>query len=308
MKKFSCTIRNYQPGDFNNYVALHVETEQREPSGHSISPHALAECLGRPNYSPEKDLFLAEMDGKIIGYVSVTLELGIGRALLNCLVHPRNRRKGTATKLFPRAIQRAKEMGARVAHISIPEANDAAKGLVSRLGFRCVRRFLELNLNMYNSHLPDVKGGAFVIRGLRHNEEDKLTELQNSSFIGTWGFNPNTTEEIIYRINLRGCSPEDVIMAFSGETPTGYCWTTVHFNALRGESKGKIHMLGVDPDYRMRGIGKEVLLVGLAHLKSKGVEVVELTVDSENQAACSLYESVGFEICSTTVWYEKVID
>jgi ribosomal protein S18 acetylase RimI-like enzyme len=43
----------------------------------------------------------------------------------------------------------------------------------------------------------------------------------------------------------------------------------------------------------------------LEDLKDKSVDIVELTVDSANPAACSLYESVGFEVFARTEWYEK---
>jgi ribosomal protein S18 acetylase RimI-like enzyme len=66
-------------------------------------------------------------------------------------------------------------------------------------------------------------------------------------------------------------------------------------------------MLGVDPDYRNQEIGKAILLNGLDDLKAKGVDIVELTVDSQNPAACSLYESVGFEFYAKTEWYEKEV-
>lgn len=66
-------------------------------------------------------------------------------------------------------------------------------------------------------------------------------------------------------------------------------------------------MLGVDPDYRGRAIGKRVLLAGLSHLKSNGLQVVELSVDGENKEARALYQSVGFELRTNSLWYEKVI-
>ncbi len=309
MNDFPFTIRNYLPADFDAYVQLHVESEQFDRSGRYFSSQALGEWLGQTGHSPENNLFIVETGGKIIGYISLIPEPGIGRVLLDCLVHPQHRRRGMATKLFSRAMQRAKEMGARVAQISIPEANVAAKRLVSSMGFKFIRRFLELKLDFYNIHLPDVKHGSFVIRELRSGEENKLTQLQNRSFVGTWGFNPNTTEEIVYRVNLSGSSPEDVIMAYEGDKPIGYCWTKVNAekNAARAENRGQIHMAGVDPEYRRKGIGKEILLVGLSHLKGKGIDVVELTVDGRNQAARSLYESVGFEVSSTTLWYEKAV-
>ena len=66
-------------------------------------------------------------------------------------------------------------------------------------------------------------------------------------------------------------------------------------------------MLGVDPGYRRQEIGKAILLKGLQDLKAKGVDIVELTVDSENPAACALYESVGFEVSAKVEWYEKKV-
>ena len=214
-----------------------------------------------------------------------------------------------ATALFSRAMQHAQNLGAKVMQISIPEANSAAGSLMSSLGFNFIRYFLELKLDFYNTHLPDVKCGPFVIRELRGGEEDWLTGIQNRSFAGSWGFNTNTTEEIVHRVNLSHSSPADVIIACEGDKPVGYCWTRVNTeeNRLRGDNGGQIHMMGVDPDYRKKGIGQELLLSGLVHLKDKGAEVVELTVDSENQAARALYVSVGFEVCSKTEWYEKAV-
>lgn len=67
-------------------------------------------------------------------------------------------------------------------------------------------------------------------------------------------------------------------------------------------------MLGVAPDYRGKGIGKKLVLAGLARIRRKGLQVVELTVDSENKAAYALYQSIGFEVQTNTFWYEKVVN
>ena len=66
-------------------------------------------------------------------------------------------------------------------------------------------------------------------------------------------------------------------------------------------------MLGVDPDFRNRGLGRELLRAGLSHLKSRGREIIDITVDSENEAAVKLYDSEGFRLCEETLWYEKII-
>lgn len=66
-------------------------------------------------------------------------------------------------------------------------------------------------------------------------------------------------------------------------------------------------MMGADPDYQGGGVCRRVLLAGLAHLKSRGTQVAGLTVDSENKVACALYRSVGFEVHTRRLWYEKLL-
>ena len=289
MKKPDFTVRNYRPSDFDDYVRLQVATEKRDRSGRHISKQRLAENLGHPSFHPHSDLFIAERGGRLVGYVAIFLEPGIGRALLDGLVHPLHRNKGIATELFDRAIQYAKKTGVKVVQVCISETNLAARNFVSVLGLRYVRRFIVFKLDLAAMQLPDGTPGAYIIRNLKQGEEQLLTDIQNRSFADAWGFNPNTRNEIAYRINLSSCSPKNIIMAYRGDKPVGYCWTRMlsekisEKNRAAGIMTGEIHMLGVDPDFQKKGIGRKVLLAGLSYLKSNGITSVELTADSENR-------------------------
>ena len=289
MKNSSCIIRNYHPNDFNLLSQLHLSTEQHEASEPYLTSNPLAEALNRPNYVPKKDLFLAEMEDEIVGFCSLTPELKIGRVLLYFLVHPEQRRTGIAARLFEHAVKRAKEYRVKVAQVEIPETNLAAKGLLSSLHFNPIRIFKELALELSNMKNPNVDS-ALIRRNLTNGNENILTDIQNRSFEGTWGFNPNTNEEIIYDLNRSDRSPEDVILIYDGNDIIGYCWTKIQpeENPEQMTRRGRIHMMGVDPDCRGKGLGKAVLLAGLSHLKDKGIKSVELTVDSENKVACGL--------------------
>ena len=305
----SYIIRNYSSDDVAKYLQLQVESEQLEPSGRFISVQDLSDHLEQPNFAPETDLFVAELNGKLFGYLSVTLEPGIQRALLDGLVHPLHRRKGIATELFSSGLQRIRAAGIESAQVSVLETNSSAKGLLNHLAFSFIRYFFEMRLDINSDQLPTARQGAPNSRKLKQGEENLLTEIQNRCFTDTWGFNTNTEEEIAYRLNMHGRSPDDVILTYLDDLPVGYCWTIIdaEANAKREKNKGLIHMLGVDPHYRQQEIGKTILLNGLEDLKAKGVDIVELTVDSENPAACSLYESVGFEVYAKTEWYERMV-
>ena len=303
-------VRNYRPSDFDEYVNLHIEAEKIDRSGLCTSRQTLREYLERPLYNPEKDLFIAEASGRIVGFLNITPELIMRRVLLDCLVHPQHRRKSLAKRLLERVTQRARELEVEVMHVNVLEENTAAREILSRFGFSIVRQFLEMSLSLSEAKLPDTLSSEFTLRYLQRGEEERLTQVQNRCFTDTWGFNPNTPEEIAYALNLSGASAEDVILIYDGARPVGYCWTKINCEKSpeTGKEKGRIFMLGVAPDYRSRGIGELALRAGLSYLEDKSIRVVELTVDSENLAAFSLYKSFGFQVTARSLYYEKKVD
>jgi mycothiol synthase len=302
-------IRNYRPADFDGYVRLQQEAEKLEQIRRPASPQDVAERLKHPDYTPEHDLFLAEADGNLIGYLEIMPEFIIKRGILSCWIHPGHRRKGLATKFLDCAIKRAGELGLNVLHVNVSQDNKIAISVLSKLGFRGVRRYLELRLDMDRIQWQDIDRVSLGCRHLLPGEEDKLALIQNRAFAGHWGYNPNRVDEIVYDANRGNHSPEDIVVTCEGDKLTGYCWTEVTASGgTASQEKGQIYMIGTDPDYRGTGVGKRVLLAGLFHLQNKGMKVTTLTVDSENKAACALYESIGFEVRTTSLWYEKKVD
>jgi len=301
-------VRNYCAADFKKYVQLRAEAERLEPSGRCISPETVKEQLRYPHYSPEQDLFIVEAAGNIVGYLSIVSELIISRAVLDCFIHRDHRRRGLATKLFNDAVQRAEELGVKVAQVNIPRNNSVAKTVLSRLGFHFVRRFFYMRLDITKVSWQNDNQSDLRCCRLQPGEEDKLAQIQNRSFTGTWGYNPNTVEEIKYFLSSGGGCREDVVLIYDGDTVGGYCWTKITGGSTTGERKGYIHMIGIDPTYQGKGAGKTALLAGLSLLESKGLKTVELTVDSRNKTARALYRSVGFKVWTSNLWYEKVID
>jgi mycothiol synthase len=301
-------IRNYQSTDFDKYLLFLTEAEKLDPTGRCASPLVVADQLERPNYSPEQDLFILWSDN-IAGYMDVEPELGIARVVLDCWIAAEHRRKGLATKLLSYATDRAKELGAKVVHVNIREDNTVAMRVLHALGFSLVRRYLELRLDIARIDELDKAEADPDCRYLQPDEEVKLTQLQNRIFDGAWGYNPNTVEEINFRINSSTCSQKDIILIDDKDKAIGYCWTGISCEeGIPSMRKGRILMLGVAPDYRHKGMGKKLVLAGLARLRSKGLQVAELTVDSENKAAYALYRFIGFEVQANTFWYEKVIN
>jgi len=303
-------LRNYRPPDLADYARLKITAEKLRPGGGDYSLEDVKENLGRPNYSPEQDLYVIETAGGIAGFIDITPELKIGCAVLDGLVLPEHRRRGLGRKLLEGALRRAGELKTKVARVKIGQDNTIARKVLPELGFRVVRRFLELRRPLDEINPPEAVQNAVTRHHLPPGEIDTLTWLQNRCFTGDWGYNPNTTEEIAFNIKMSHGSPEDVILVYAADKPVGYCWTMIprEVEAAGGKRKGYIYMLGADPDYRGRGIGRIALLAGLIYLRRQGARFAEITVDSENQVARALYQSVGFKKWASSLCYEKAID
>jgi len=299
-------IRNYRSTDFEIVVQLKNEAASLAADGRYLSPQAVRDALGRPNYTPEQDLFIAEMSGTVAGYLEIINETRIGRVILEGLVLPERRQQGIARKLYCQAASRMKALGVKVAHVNVREDNTIARLVLEKTGFHPVRCFYEMAVDIdimpkYYASTP------FLIRHILAGEEAKLAEIQNRCFNGCWGYNPNTVEEIGYAVNTASNALEGICLALDKDSPVGYFWVRMEHDK-QGKRRGRVSMLGVDPDYRGKGIGRELLLAGLAYLRSRRLRVAQLTVDSENMVAESLYRSVGFRKTDSSVWYEKALE
>lgn len=309
MRDSDYIIRNYRASDFVSLVRVRNEAQGLAADIDYLSSESIRARLGRPNYVPEQDLFLVEESGVIVGYMDIAPETEIGRIVIDCFICPEHRRKGLAARLLGYASQRAKALGARVVHVNVAEGNAIARKVLAKLDFRHIRRFYELRVKLADVSFPKTPPG-FPVRHFQAGEEGRLTEIQNRCFVNTWGYHPNTEEEMRYVIGHSNCDPKGILLAYQGDRPIGYCWTRIEYGgkSMAQESQGRIFMLGVDPDYRGTGLGKGLLLAGLFYLKNKGLRVAHLTVDSENRIATALYRSIGFKVYNTSLWYEKSLD
>jgi len=297
-------IRNYRPEDFDRYVLLCRESKELGPSGHPASPEIARKWLSWPYYSPKKDLFLLEKDGELIGGLDLRPEPDINRVIIRCWVRPEYRRQGLGNQLFERAFQRAIELGVEYININVPGNNNVARIVLSRYGFKPIRRYLDLKLDILKINSKDIDNASNECRCLVSGEENELARVQNLAFDGHWGYHPNTPETIAFYTQLGTPTTDNIILSCEEDKIVGYCWVEI----LPGdEPAGEIHMIGADPAYQGQGIGRKVLLAGLAYLREKGISTAYLSVDSENKSALNLYDSLGFELHRKTLWYEKKV-
>jgi mycothiol synthase len=302
------TIRNYRSSDFERFRKLKFELEKRATSLDLWSLQELEESLALSNRVSESNAFVAEMGENLIAFLKLDPELDIGRVVLALFVQSGHWTRRVLLNLIQEAVIRARELEARKVHINVRRGCLELKNVLLETGFRSIRRYQELRLDLSRVSLTEPPRKTPHIRHFKRGEEDRLANIQNRAFRDTWGYSANTLQDIIDRTALPSFSPQNVLFAFNGENIAGYCWTMMApTKRFPFGGPGRIYMIGVDPEYRRSNIGKQLLLAGLSYLKAKGTGVVDLTVDSKNNPARTLYKSVGFRPRTSTLWYEKSV-
>ena len=295
------TIRNFRWDDVPALADLDNRLLQSPHATLTPKRRFVTEFLGQPNLNPESDLFLYEAGESLQGYGLIFPEPSISRSVLMMKIHPDADTSTVKGALLDTALGRAKELRADVLHVQTMPDSSQSQLLQSR-GFQHVRTYWTMGWEIQELPIIDTpEGCSFRSFGVEGDAE-ALTTIQNAAFGGSWGFAPNTPQEISYRADMSVTSHDGIIFLCQGKTVMGYCWTYLMGDAEK--QVGIIFMIGIHPDFRRRRLGKPLLSAGLEYLASLGVDYVELEVDGANTPATRLYFSLGFTKVSESYWFE----
>lgn len=274
-------------------------------AGRGLGLSTFEQRLGEPGFDPESNCLLletkgGETGGGVQGYCLVIPELRIGRAVLQPSLSPELLGTPFEKELILAALERTDALGARVIHVCVPDAAPTADYLRSQ-GFTLVREYLDMvwrQDELLAAPLPE----NFAVQSFRPGDASLLAEAQNSAFAASWGYCPNTEEQIAYRSSMANTSHEGILLLKHEENIVGYCWTCLV--PVEGSVRGMIGMIGVIPDYRGKGISRHILTAGMEYLRTQNVADIGLQVDGSNTPGVRLYTSVGFKSVGALQWFE----
>jgi mycothiol synthase len=139
---------------------------------------------------------------------------------------------------------------------------------------------------------PAVLPTGLVIRSFRPGiDEGAWLAVNNAAFAGHPENGGWTRSDIEARTSRPWFDPDGFRLAWMGEQLAGFCWTKRHPGDV-----GEIHVIGVDPAYQRRGIGRAIVVEGLWYLAGVGCTSGMLYVDTKNRSALDLYQSLGFGV------------
>ncbi len=302
-------VRKYQPSDFHAILDL-INTAATADHTARISEVGLAsdlnpETAGR---ALEKTAVAVADDGAYAGFAwwdAANFE----SVRLEGWVHPARRRKGIGTALLTavESFLRKRLSGGQVTLKARAFADiEGAEPLFRLKGYHLGRRFFtmfsQLPGRVFDVEVPD----GVTFRSFRAEDLDALVEADNEIFNDHWGSLPQTPQSFRRRmVERRPHDPKLWTIAWAGDQVIGEC--LCHTSTVGGPNDGWVSIVGVQREWRGRGLGRALLARGLQKLQEVGFETASLNVDAENSAAINLYRSLGMDVVRTRLHFAKTI-
>ncbi|SVB26159.1 uncharacterized protein METZ01_LOCUS179013, partial [marine metagenome] len=296
----SLVIKSFEWKDLDILLGLENQLRTTDLEAAPITKLLLMEQLRQPNLDIERDLLLCLLDNQLKATGLICHEPRIDRAILDI--------KGTdefLTSKFVNNLLAASLEKARILEVStldfLPSPQISRETLTNKWGFYKEHTYLKMRWIPGDLSNPPLPTGYSIRNYGKRGDDQALTDIQNSSFDGSFNFSPNSLKEIHYRTNMSNTSYGGIIFLVHNHTIAGYNWTLTM--PIANGTKGIISMIGIHQSYRGQGLGKSLLVAGLKHLVSIGIAFVELEVDESNEAAIRLYKSMGFESIHRLHWF-----
>jgi len=174
-------------------------------------------------------------------------------------------------------------------------ADRAYAEVLSSLGFRPIRRFWRMLLDLASVSPTEPPAPAGVSRRVASGDQDRrvLHALFTASFAEHFGTHERAFDEWIASVEaLPGTDPDRWWIATLDGRDVGLC---ILDDSKAEFGEGYVRTLGVIESARGRGIGRWLLECAAADAVARGRTGLALAVDGENTTgATALYESVGF--------------
>ena len=228
------------------------------------------------------------------------------------VVHPDHREGPLAHALVEAAIAQVRAGGG--GHLTVwifgaDGRSGRASGDFSACGLILERELWQMRIALPCPETPRWPPGVRVRTFEPGRDEAAWLEVNNRAFVddpdqGGW-----TPATLAGRVAEAWFDPSGFLLAFDDRGLAGFCWTKVHPGALPHDPEplGEIYVIGVDPDRQGTGLGRALVLGGLASLHDRGIRVGMLFVAAGNAPAVSLYRALGFRVTRVDRAYGRVL-
>ena len=260
--------------------------------------------------------FLAYAGTHLAGYAHLERGQAGEPATAEVVVDPADRRRGVGTGLV-RALEDAVEAEAGTLRIWSHGDLDGARALAARDGYAKVRELWAMRRSLLSDAgslpavtLPEGFGSRHFVVG---RDEDAWLRVNARAFADHAEQGRMTRDDLDLRIAEPWFDARGFILIEDtrGGVPVlaASHWTKIvpAADPEVSPAEGEVYVVGVDPAYQGMGLGRAVTVLGLVHLRERGMSRAMLYVDADNVAAVATYSRLGFTRFALDVMYSPAV-
>ena len=283
-----------KPADF--VPALEVQFQHLpEAEAYARTSNALQLLKGKGLETPR--LLLAEDDDEILGVILAQALVG-GTGIVwppQIALEARDRRM-LEDALIRRALDWLRQNGAKLAQAVLFEDENRHAGPLERNGFSHPTQLWYLRHELELSPELLCEPETLTFQSYAECDRELFQQMLWRSYGQTRDFpevsGRRSIGEVVHGLQAIGYDPARWWLAWSSQTPVGVLVLT----AAPEVDGCEVSYVGVVPDARRRGVGRELVRKALFEAKAMGGHEVVLSVDARNEPALNLYAKLGFEV------------
>ncbi len=280
-------VRRFKPADVAAILELELASYDLAPVP-GASRAEVAWRVDRMALVPESTLVAVE-DGRVVGQCTPRVD--------SLTVHPDYRRHGHGRRLVEAA--RVQVAGTGLSELSLwgDRRRPDAAGFIDALGATYRSSLWQFVLPADRRVPPPAFPADVVVRPIRPGVDDRpFVALINLTFDD----HPAPLSWPLSYISQVHARPDfdssGVLLVAPVAEPKRLigCCRTLELPGDFGRRRGEIGIAGLLPEWRGRGLGRQLLRWGIVYLRSIGLSEIELSVEARNERALGLYRQEGF--------------
>lgn len=256
---------------------------------------------------------IAEQDDEVLGYAHLDLTDQVEGPSAELVVAPKYRGRGIGNELITSIKSYAGTKLRLWSHGDLP----GAKNLAEKNGLTHSRTVIQMRRSLTDA-IPEIDTKIPIRNFLPGLDNEAWIAANNRAFIDHPEQSNWKARDLEIRTKEEWFDPRGFLIAEIDNQLAGFCWTKIHGGHTHQHSAsepehdhdpiGEIYIMGVDPKFQGRGIGRAVTIAGLKHLRYEGIFSAMLYVDSDNAGAIALYSSLGFTEWGRDVLYRYSLE
>jgi len=289
------SLRAAKPSDTDAIRAVWDSATTHDDPARSISAWATA-------------MQVMVLDGRVIGVAAVRAEPAPDEAMpARIALEAAARREDRAVSLVQASVDMVRAAGGGRIRLYLPSRTNWLQVAAQQAGFSAVRTIAHMLLPAAAATPVADPVPGMSLRSFRPGEDHLVLAALNRAWSGTWNFVEISFEMLEADLEgqregmLLGVDDVDNIIA------TCHAVFDPRQENPDGNPRAWISNLTVAPEFRQRGVARAMLSAGISYLRAKGASSITLGVDADNPAPFRLYQSVGFEISSSSQAWDRLL-